>query len=108
MYQVPLASVPNQTISFNIDGAYWQIHVYQSSIHMCADIIRNGVHVIDGVRCFAGIPLMPYPYMYEPNFGNFIFSQDADWTNFGTNCDLFYLQIDELQEFQTAMLAGAA
>jgi hypothetical protein len=107
MYQIPLASVPNQTISFNVDGAYWQVHIYQSLVHMCADIINNGVPVINGVRCFAGVPLMPYPYMYDPNFGNFIFDSDADWTNFGTDCNLYYATSSEFEVFQSALLSGA-
>jgi len=71
---------------------------------MCADITNNGEPVASGVRCFAGQPLMQYPYMYEPNFGNFVFDSDADWTNFGGDCNLYYLEQAELQEFQELML----
>lgn len=108
MLQVPLSSVPNQAVSFNVDGAYFRIHIYQTITHMCADIMINGATVESGVRCFVGIPLLQYPYMYEPNFGNFIFDSDVDWTNFGTSCNLYYLQKDELEQFEGMVTGGAA
>lgn len=101
MYEIPLNSVPNQSISFNVDGAYWQLHIYQSLQHMCADISINGVDVVSGIRCFAGIALMQYDYMYLPNYGNFIFDSDPDWTNFGTSCKLYYLQQSEFIQFKS-------
>jgi len=106
MYQIPLAGVANQSISFNVDGAYWQLHVYQSISHMCIDIAQNGVAIASGVRCFVGIPLMQYPYMYLPNFGNFVFDSNPDWTNFGTSCNLYYLEQAELNEFTEAIMSG--
>lgn len=108
MYQVPLTNLPNQNIAFNIDGAYWQIHVYQSDKYMCADIKIDGAAVASGVRCFGGIPLLQYAYMYLPNLGNFVFDSDADYTNFGTSCNLFYLSQSELKEFNSLLLKGAA
>jgi hypothetical protein len=108
MYSVPLEAIPNQTISFNADGAYWQVHLYQSIDHVCADIDINGVNVISGVRCFGGYGLMPYAYMYEPNYGNFVFDTDADWTNFGSSCNLYYLENAEYAAFQEAMNSGVA
>lgn len=105
MFQVPLAATPNQTFAFSQDGAYWQIKVYQSINFMCADITRNGAVVIQGVRCFGGIPLMPYDYMWRPQYGNFMFDSDADWTNFGSSCSCYYLSADELDEFQALILS---
>lgn len=106
MYLIPLTSVPNQSLAFNVDGAYWKLHVYLAATHMCVDVTRNGEAVVNGVRCFGGIALMQYGYLHLPNFGNFIFDSDADWTLFGTSCNLYYLTIDEFVEFQG--LAGLA
>ena len=108
MYSVPLEAIPNQTISFNVDNAYWQLHLYQSIDHVCADVYINGVNVIYGVRCFGGYGLMPYAYMYEPDYGNFVFDTDADWTNFGTSCNLYYLENAEYVAFLAAMNTGVA
>lgn len=108
MYQVPITALPNQNISFNVDGAYWQIHVYQSVLHMCIDVARNGTPVASGVRCFVGIPVLQYEYMYLPNFGNFVFDSDVDWTNFGVSCNLYYLQQNELQQFMSMVQSGVS
>lgn len=70
---------------------------------MCADVTRNGQPIISGVRCFVGQPLMPYPYMYEPNFGNFVFDANPDYTNFGVSCNLFYMSSSEFAQFKELM-----
>lgn len=106
MFAIPLAAVPNQSISFTVDGAFWSIHVFQSILHMCADITCNGSPVVTAVRCFGGTPLMQYPYMYEPNFGNFIFDSDGDWTEFGASCNLYYLESSEFEQFQAIAQEG--
>lgn len=106
MNRIPLTALPKQTIGFNVDGAYWTVTIYLAAVHMCADITINGVAVVSGVRCFAGTPLLPYPYMYEPDYGNFIFDVDADWTLFGTSCNLYYLTNSEYAEFDALMTAG--
>lgn len=98
MYQVPLNQLPNQSVSFNVDGAYWQLKVYQAINSVCADISRNGESIAAGVRCYGGMPLMQYDYMHRPDFGNFVFDSDADWTVFGTSCNLYYLNKTELQQ----------
>lgn len=106
MLAIPLAQVANQSVSFNADGVLWTIKVYQAINHMCADISKNGVKVIDGVRCFAGIQLLPYEYMYAPNLGNFVFDSDADWTLFGASCQLYYLSQEEIPVFLSALETG--
>jgi hypothetical protein len=104
MYKIPLTSIPNQAVSFNLDGAFWKIHIFQAVDRMYMDISRGGEVIILGSRCLGGIPLMPYTYMFAPNFGNFIFDSDADWTLFGDSCNLFYLPSAEYAEY--AQLAG--
>jgi hypothetical protein len=103
-----LVAVPNQAISFNVDGAFWQIRVFQAITHMCADVKRNGEDVIRGVRCYSGEPLMPYDYMHDPDFGNFIFDGDPDWTNFGSSVSLLYLDKDEYAEYAEMARQGVA
>jgi hypothetical protein len=106
MLAIPLSQVPNQSVSFNADGVLWTIHVYQTINFMCADISKNGVKILDGIRCFGGIPLMQYSYMFAPNLGNFAFDSDADWTEFGASCNLYYLEQDELAIFVAALNEG--
>jgi hypothetical protein len=106
MLAIPLAQVPNQQISFNADGVLWTVKVYQAINHMCADISKNEVPVASGVRCFGGVALLQYPYMYAPSLGNFIFDSDADWTNFGATCQLYYLEQSEISTFLNALSSG--
>lgn len=105
MQRIPLTAVPNQIINFNVDGAYWQLYFYAAIEHMCSSVSRNGVVLIEGVRCFGGIPLVPYDYLMI-GFGNFIFNEDVDWENFGNSCQLYYLNEVEMQQFNSQIEAG--
>ncbi len=98
MYRIPLSSTPNQTISFNVDGAYWQLYIYSAITHMCCDVSRNGQLLITGVRCFGGIPLIPYKHL-QGAFGNFMFNDQADWELFGAGITLTYLSASEFSEY---------
>lgn len=105
MYRIPLTNVPNQKINFNVDGAYWQLYVYAAIEHMCCTISKNGVVLIEGVRCFGGIPLIPYDYL-RIGFGNFIFNSEVDWNNFGDSCQLYYLNEAEFAEYNAQIDAS--
>jgi hypothetical protein len=105
MLQIPISAVPNQALSFNADGAYWQLHIFQAIESMCVDVRRNGVDIITGVRAAVGDPVMPYPHMYQPLYGNFVFDGDVDWTTFGAECRLFYMSADEFKQYQALVAA---
>jgi hypothetical protein len=107
MYQVPLAAIPNQAVSFNVDGAFWQVRIFQAITHMCADIRRNGQDIIRGIRCVSGEPLMPYSYMYAPDFGNFVFDGEPDWTNFDQAVSLMYLNKTEFAAYSAMLKRGS-
>jgi len=106
MNPIPLAATPNQSLTFNVDGAFWQLHVYQAINQMYMDITRNNVPVISGIRCLGGVGLMPYKYMYAPTYGNFIFDSDADFNLFGSACNLYYLNAAEYQSYKQMLKAG--
>jgi len=107
MQKIPLLAVPRQNLSFTVDGAYWQMSVYQSISHMCCDFTRNGVVLIQGIRCLVGTPLLPYPYMSAPSFGNFLFDSDVDWNHFADNtCNLYYLNQSEWADYQQRTQEG--
>lgn len=106
MLSISLNPVPNQSVAFTADGAYWQAHIYQGASFMCADISINGTVVISGVRCFPGVALLPYSYMTAPDLGNLFFDSDVDWNGFGTTCNLYFLESDEVEQFETLLLTG--
>lgn len=100
MFPIPLNQLPNQAISFNVDGAYWQLRIYQAVDMMYVDISLNGAVLINGVRCFSGIPVIPYEYLHLPKYGNFVFDNPVDWNNFETGCFLYYLKVSEYLEYR--------
>lgn len=108
MQQIPLNAVPNQDLDIQLDGAYWRIKLYLSMGFVCADVSRDGESLITGVRCFLNQPLLPYSYLYEPLFGNFLFDNDVDWENFNGSCSLYYLDAEEYREYKELTVKGYA
>lgn len=104
---IPLSAVPNQSVAFNVDGAYWQVRLFQAVDQVYADITRNGDVLITGTRCFGGVGVLPYEDLYAPDFGNFIFDNDVDWTQFGVSCRLYYLDAAELKQYNQLVAAVA-
>lgn len=104
MKAIPLANLPSQTVSFNADGAYWLVAVYQGFDMMYADISRDGAVIQQGIGCYVGVPLLQYPHQYLPSFGNFIFDSTPDWTMFGSECNLYYVDQPELIAFELTLL----
>ncbi|QDH49590.1 hypothetical protein KYLE_43 [Pantoea phage Kyle] len=105
MYRIPLSKTPNQIVSFNLDGAYWTLYVYSAITHMCCDIERNGETLIRGVRCFGGIPLIPYKHLVG-DFGNFYFNDEADWELFDGSVQLNYLNKSEVSQYNSLIESG--
>lgn len=106
MQQVPLSKVPSQDLSVTLDGAYWRLRFYLSMQYVCVDISRNGETLMTGIRCFINQPLLAYPYLYEPSFGNFIFDNDVDWESFDGSCSLYYLNNSEFHQYTDLINKG--
>lgn len=105
MQEIPLEQVPNQRLSFNIGQSYWTLKVYQAINHMCIDISLNGNALVSGVRCFGGIPAIPFESLIPEGVGNFIFDVDADWELFSNSgCRLYYLNADEYAQYKSSMM----
>lgn len=98
---VPLTPVANQSLSFSVDGAYWQVHLYQTNKYMAVDIKRGGELLVSGLRVVGGTLVLPYDYLWSPNFGNMVFDADPDWEQFGSNCTLYYLSHEEAKQWQS-------
>ncbi|MEG0207031.1 phage baseplate plug family protein [Citrobacter sp.] len=108
MQQIPINAVPSQDLSIQLDGEYWRIKLSLSMEFVCASISRDGTPLISGLRCFVNQPLLPYPYMHEPRFGNFLFDSDVDWNNFGGSCSLYYLNYAEFNQYKELVNQGYA
>lgn len=106
MQQVPLNAVPSQNLSIQLDGEYWFLEFFLSMEFVCVSISRDGEPLISGMRCFVNQPLLPYSYMYEPKFGNFLFDNEVDWQDFNGSCSLYYLNASEFAEYKQLVKQG--
>lgn len=93
---VPLQVQPNQSLTIRLDGASYEIAIKTAGSVMIADIARDGAALVNGQRCLAGAPLLPYRYLQT---GNFVFLTNNDtapwWESFDTQA-LVYLTAVEV------------
>lgn len=91
MFLIPLEQSPNQQFTAVLDGYRYAVRLTTCAGITCADIERDDVVVISGVRCVGGF-VIPYPYLEA---GNFWFETDdgeyPDYTLFGDTQFLYYL-----------------
>jgi hypothetical protein len=103
MMVIPLQAAPNQTFAIQLDGSRFVLTIKDAGGVMCADVTRDDVLLVSGLRLVAGTPLLPYPFMER---GNFAFVTEDDelpyYTAFGTTQALVYLTADELAELRGA------
>ena len=70
MVEIPLISVPNQSLSIRLDNNFYTLNIKQARNIMAVDILRNNEIVVQSQRALANYPLIPYKYLEN---GNFIF-----------------------------------
>ena len=96
---VPLASVPSQSASIQLDDIRYSLRFRDLGDMMAVDISINEVVVVTGSRVVAGAGLIPYQYLEEDG-GNFIFiTQGGDfpfYDKFGVTQALLYVTAEEL------------
>lgn len=97
MRTIPIAALPNQTLTVNIDLTRFVLTLKMARGVLMADVAINGVTVLRGVRVLAGEMIIPYRYK---EFGNFILTtvDDAlpEWAELGRTQLLFYFTPDEM------------
>lgn len=98
MIQINLSPIPNQSISVQLGGYFWEIILKETKGVMSATVIRDNVVLISNVRCAPGTPLLPYIFQES---GNFLFlTNDGDYpyyTQFGISQGLIFASADELE-----------
>lgn len=124
MQQIPIAAVPNQSLSFQADGNQYDINIrtcgddtiVPGSSVMAFDIYINNVAIVTGARATSGIPnyqtgnngeqqlvssgyfLIPYPYLSNGNFAVLCQNYDyPNWQQFGITQYLVYISQAELE-----------
>lgn len=100
MFKIPLDPIPNQNCSVRLDGALFDLTVKIARELMAITIKRDGVILVQGVRCLPDTQLIPHRYL-EGATGNFYF-RTADgsyphYSRFGGTDILYYATKDELE-----------
>ena len=100
MRDIPLDSVPNQSLGVTLDENRWQLEFKEAQGVMCVTISLNEALLLSNQRLVANAPMIPYEYLQ--GFGGFILLTDNDelpyWTDFGLRHTLVYYSEDERNE----------
>ena len=98
MIQVPIQSIPNQSLSIQLDNNLYDLNIKECNGIMSVDIILNNSVILYGQRAVPGFPIIPYTYLQET--GNFIFITANDdypyYSQFGTSQYLIYASNAEI------------
>lgn len=97
MRTIPLATVPNQSLSVRLDNSRLVLRLKEASGVMVADLERDGVVIISGTRVLAGEPIIPYAYLQQGNFILLTVNDELpDWRLFGASQTLLYLEVADI------------
>lgn len=103
MIIVPLAAVPNQSLSMRLGNDFYNLVFKIANGIMAVDIARNGVVILSGQRVVAGTPIIPYSYLES---GNFIFQTNngdlPNYLQFGITQILIFASQAELEAIRAA------
>lgn len=104
MIDVPIAAVPNQSFSIQLDNVSYDMAIYSTGNVMSMDIIRAGTPILLGERLVPNYPIIPYRYLES---GNFVFiTLDGDYPTydqFGVTQNLIYLSATELASLRAGL-----
>lgn len=97
MRNIPLAAVPNQSLSVRLDDQRLVLRLKEANGVMVADLDRDNLRVLSGVRVLAGEPIIPYGYLESGNFMLLtINDQLPDWREFTATQSLVYMSPAEV------------
>jgi hypothetical protein len=102
MQQIPLQAVPNQEFSITLDDDLYDLTIKTMDNITCVSIVRNGIDIIDNIRCVPFAPVMPSRYEETGNFA-FVTSNGElpYYTQFNVTQQLIYLSAAELVAART-------
>lgn len=97
MQQIPLQQVPNYDFTITLDSNIYVLKFTTLDNITCMSITRNGVDVIDNVRCVPFQPVLPSQYEEDGNFAFITANGDLPYyTSFNVTQQLIYLSAAEL------------
>lgn len=93
MLTISLVALPNQELTVSLDGILYDLAIRETNGCMSMDVTRAGVTVVQGQRCVADAPVLPYVALEGP-YGNFVFLTNAGdlpyWTQFTSDQTLVF------------------
>lgn len=93
MLNIPLLTVPNQSLSISANDQIWTVRLKDIGGNIYADITMGDVALVEGQRVVAGQPIIPYAHL--AGNGNFVFITDNDeipnWEHLGVDQQLLYV-----------------
>lgn len=97
MRNIPLAAIPNQSLSVRLDAQRLVLRLKEANGVMVADLDRDNVRVLSAARVLAGEPIIPYAYLESGNFMLLtIEDQLPDWREFNATQSLVYMSPSEV------------
>ncbi len=100
MISIPLAAIPNQSLSIQLDTRRYEITLKAAENIMAITIKRNEILLVQGKRCTPHVLLLPS--YQEDNAGNFVFeTKDGDYPDyrkFDSTQSLLYVTAAELRD----------
>jgi len=99
MQQIPLQSVPNQSLSITLAGQNCRINIYQRSTGLYCDLYVDNTLIIGGVICQNLNRIVRDAYLGFIGDLGFFDAQginDPDYTGLGSRYLLIYLEASDL------------
>jgi hypothetical protein len=98
MKEIPLDSIPNQSLSVVLDGDLYDLIIKETNGTMSVTIRCNNETILDNSRIVAGTPLIPFPYLERGNFMLLTLNEEYPYyTQFGITQTLIYASQTELE-----------
>jgi hypothetical protein len=99
MQNIPLAAIPNQSLSVRLDGLQYDLRLHDCGNGVTTlDITINDVPLITGTRIMPNYPIIPSKYLEQ---GNFVLETQndeyPDYTRFGVTQYLIYASQAEIE-----------
>ena len=97
--RIEIQPIAGQTLSVDLDDQRWELTLKTTGSIMSADITREGVVLLQGIRVVAGTPIIPYSYLQTGNF--ILTTQGGELPNFrfGITQFLIFASREELVAF---------
>jgi len=98
---ITLQQIPNQALSVQVDGNFYEIRITAGKSTMNVDMYRNNALIISGFRIVAGSLFIAYRYLEAGNFFIQTVNQEIPYyPKFGSTQKLIYIPQVELNSIR--------